>query len=54
MPAEIAAALWAELLKVRRSRAPMVTVAAFTMAGLVGGLFMFVLQDPGARGRWAC
>ena len=47
MPAEIAAALWAELLKVRRSRAPLVTVVAFTLAGLVGGLFMFVFQDPG-------
>ncbi len=47
MPAEIAAALWAELLKVRRSRAPLVTVAAFTVAGLVGGFFMFVFQDPG-------
>ena len=43
---EIAAALWAELLKVRRSRVPWVTFAAFTVAGLVGGFFMFVLQDP--------
>jgi len=43
---EIAAALWAELLKVRRSLAPWVTAAAFTVAGLVGGFFMFVLQDP--------
>lgn len=47
MPAEIAAALWAELLKVRRSRVPVVTAVAFTVAGLVGGLFMFVFQDPG-------
>ena len=44
---EIAAALWAELLKVRRSLVPWVTVVAFTVAGLVGGFFMFVLQDPG-------
>jgi len=43
---EIAAALWAELLKVRRSKVPWVTFVAFTMAGLVGGFFMFVLQDP--------
>ena len=43
---EIAAALWAELLKVRRSLLPWVTVAAFTVAGLVGGFFMFVHQDP--------
>jgi ABC-2 type transport system permease protein len=47
---EVSAALWAELLKVRRSRVPWVTVAAFTVAGLVGGFFMFVLQDP-ARAR---
>lgn len=46
MPGEIAAALWAELLKVRRSLVPWVTVAAFTVAGLVGACFMFVLQDP--------
>jgi len=44
---EIAAALWAELLKVRRSLVPGVTVVAFTVAGVVGGFFMFVLQDPG-------
>ena len=50
MFSEIAAALWAELLKVRRSLVPWVTVAAFTVAGLVGGFFMFVLQDP-ARAR---
>jgi ABC-2 type transport system permease protein len=43
---EIAAAAWAELLKVRRSRVPGVTGAAFALAGLVGGFFMFVLQDP--------
>lgn len=43
---EIAAALWAEMLKVRRSVVPWVTVAAFTVAGLVGGFFMFVLQNP--------
>ena len=43
---EIAAALWAEMLKVRRSVVPWVTVAAFTVAGVVGGFFMFVLQNP--------
>jgi len=47
MHAEMVAALWAELLKVRRSCVPWVTVAAFTVAGMVGGLFMFILQDPG-------
>jgi len=39
------AAIWSELLKARRSRVPWVTVLAFTVAALVGGLFMFVLQD---------
>jgi len=43
---EVAAALWAEMLKVRRSVVPRVTVAAFSVAGLVGGFFMFVLQNP--------
>ncbi|HEV2088756.1 MAG TPA: ABC transporter permease [Cryptosporangiaceae bacterium] len=43
---ELAAALWAETLKARRSRVPLVTVLAFTVAALVGGLFMFILQDP--------
>ena len=43
---EVAAALWAELLKVRRSRVPWVTFLAFSVAGLVGGFFMFILQNP--------
>ncbi len=43
---EITAAGWAEMLKVRRSVVPWVTVAAFGVAGLVGGFFMFVLQNP--------
>ena len=47
MSAEISAALWAELLKVRRSRVPWVTLLAFTVAGAVGGLFMFIQLDPG-------
>jgi len=34
------------MLKVRRSVVPWVTVAAFTVAAVVGGFFMFVLQDP--------
>lgn len=46
MTGEITAALWAELLKVRRSLVPWVTATAFTVAGLVGAFFMFVLQDP--------
>ncbi|MEP7192737.1 MAG: ABC transporter permease [Actinomycetota bacterium] len=43
---EIAAAVWAETLKVRRSLVPWMTFAAFSVAGLVGGFFMFVLQNP--------
>jgi ABC-2 type transport system permease protein len=43
---EITAALWAEVLKVRRSVLPWVTVAAFTVASVVGWFFMFVLQNP--------
>ena len=45
MPGEITAALCAELLKVRRSLVPWVTMGAITLAGLVGAFFMFVLQD---------
>ena len=43
-------ALWAELVKVRRSRLPWVSVLAFTIVAAVGGLFMFILADP-ARAR---
>jgi ABC-2 type transport system permease protein len=39
-------ALWAELLKVRRSRLPWITALAFTIAALVCGMFMFILADP--------
>ncbi|WP_440087809.1 ABC transporter permease [Streptosporangium sp. LJ11] len=39
-------ALWAELLKARRSRLPWLTALAFTLAALVCGLFMFILADP--------
>jgi ABC-2 type transport system permease protein len=38
-------ALATEFLKARRSRVPWVTVFAFTVVALVGGLFMFILQD---------
>ncbi|MBO3749279.1 ABC transporter permease [Streptosporangiaceae bacterium NEAU-GS5] len=40
-------ALWAELLKVRRSRLPWVTAGAFTVCAAVGGMFMYILLDPG-------
>ncbi|NUT45906.1 MAG: ABC transporter permease subunit [Saccharothrix sp.] len=36
-----------EALKARRSRVPLATAVAFAFAALVGGLFMFVLQDQG-------
>ncbi|MEV0831435.1 ABC transporter permease [Nonomuraea rubra] len=39
-------ALWAELLKARRSRLPWITVLAFAIAALVCGMFMFILADP--------
>lgn len=39
-------AIWVESLKARRSRLPWVTVFTFTVVALVGGLFMFILQDP--------
>lgn len=45
MRGELTAALWAEALKVRRSLMPWVTLAAITLAGVVGAFFMFVLQD---------
>jgi ABC-2 type transport system permease protein len=42
--------IWSEALKARRSRLPWVTAAAFAVAAAVGGLLMFILQDP-ARAR---
>jgi ABC-2 type transport system permease protein len=39
-------AMWVEAVKGLRSRLPWVTVLAFTVAAGVGGLFMFILQDP--------
>ena len=35
-----------ELIKFRRSRLPALTAAAFVLAAAVGGMFMFILQDP--------
>jgi ABC-2 type transport system permease protein len=40
------AALRVETLKVRRSVVPLVTALAFSIAPLVGGLFMYILADP--------
>ncbi len=39
-------ALWAETLKMRRSKVPLFTAIGFSMAPLAGGLFMIILKDP--------
>lgn len=44
-------ALWAEALKARRSRMPLVTALGFCLAPLMGGFFMVVLKDPGRARR---
>ncbi len=41
-------ALWAEALKMRRSKVPFFTALGFSIAPLVGGLFMIILKDPEA------
>lgn len=43
---ELTAALWTEILKVRRSKAPWLTMLGFSMAPLMSGLFMLILRDP--------
>jgi ABC-2 type transport system permease protein len=40
------AALWAEALKARRSKAPVLTALGAALAPLAGGFFMAVLKDP--------
>ena len=40
--------LWAETLKMRRSKVPPFTALGFSIAPLVGGLFMIILKDPEA------
>lgn len=42
------AALWAEILKMRRSKVPLVSAIGFCMAPLAGGLFMIILKNPEA------
>lgn len=39
-------AVWAETLKVRRSKVPLLAAIGFTLAPLVNGLFMFIMKDP--------
>jgi ABC-2 type transport system permease protein len=41
-------ALWCEILKLQRSRVPLFTTLGFSMAPLIGGLFMIILKDPEA------
>jgi ABC-2 type transport system permease protein len=41
-------ALWAETLKMRRSKVPFFTALGFSGAPLVGGLMMIILKDPEA------
>jgi ABC-2 type transport system permease protein len=41
-------ALWAETLKMRRSKVPLFTAIGFSLAPLMGGLFMIILKDPEA------
>ena len=41
-------ALWAETLKMRRSKVPIVTAIGLSLLPLVGGLFMIILKDPEA------
>ena len=40
------AALWAEMLKARRSKVPLGTAAGFAILPLAGGLFMMIMKDP--------
>src|SRR5688572_25282664 len=42
------AALWAEILKVRRSKVPLFTALGFSISPLMAGLFMIILKDPKA------
>lgn len=46
---EPSAALWTEALKARRSRAPWLSALGFSLAPLMGGVFMVILKDP----EWA-
>jgi ABC-2 type transport system permease protein len=42
------AALWAEFLKAKRSKVPLLTTAGFMILPAVTGLFMVILKDPEA------
>ncbi|MHB1417139.1 MAG: ABC transporter permease [Chloroflexota bacterium] len=45
----LTAALWVEVLKFRRSKAPWLSLLGFSLLPLAGGLFMVILKDP----EWA-
>ena len=38
--------LWAEMLKARRSKVPLLAAIGFTLAPLMDGLFMFIMKNP--------
>lgn len=42
----ILSALWAEALKARRSKVPLLAIIGFTLAPLMDGFFMFIMKDP--------
>lgn len=46
MLANLGAALWAEALKARRARMPLLTLAGFSLVPLMSALFMKILLDP--------
>jgi ABC-2 type transport system permease protein len=52
MIAELRPALWAEQLKARRARMPVLTLGGFTLAPLMGALFMKILLDPAWAARF--
>jgi ABC-2 type transport system permease protein len=46
----LSAALWAEALKLRRSRVPWVTAAVLALTPLLAGLFVLAVRDPQRSG----
>ena len=52
MLVELRAALWAETLKARRARMPVVTLVGFALAPLMSALFMKILLDPAWAARF--
>ncbi len=50
MSGSLAVALWAEVLKLRRSRVAWLTAAAMALAPLLGALLVFALRHPATTG----